>query len=124
MSDQSHVPDGMRGFRPMGIVSAAIGIVLVFVQLDGQAVLLHRIFGMAVVVMSIIMASLMYRTQHRAWGVALSFVALVFLPLWQMQMWLWWILDGLCIVILLGAAIRFKGPPPEKDPENLPDRFM
>ncbi|MCD7101009.1 hypothetical protein [Pseudoclavibacter sp. 13-3] len=124
MSDQRAVPDGMRGFRPMGIVSAVIGLVLVFVQFDGQAVLLHRIFGMAVVVMSIIMASLMYRTRHRVWGIALSFVALVFLPLWQMQMWLWWILDGLCVVILIAAAIRFKGPPPEKDPDNLPDRFM
>jgi CBS-domain-containing membrane protein len=122
---EGRVPDGMRAFRPLAVVAIGCAVVLGLVQMTGAAEIMHRLLGLAVVVMAAIMSGLMWRTRHRWWAVALALVAVVFLPIWSdVAFWLWWIVDGISVLVLATAALRFRGPDPEPDPDDLPDRFL
>ncbi|WP_028245141.1 hypothetical protein [Pseudoclavibacter soli] len=124
-SNEPQLPDAMRAFRPIAIVSALAAVVLLFVDFEGAGLVWRRLLTVGVAAAAVFLAVNCFRISQRGWGILLAAVAVVFLPIWyDVNQVLWWVVDGISIVALLAAAWRFAGPPPEPDPDNLPDRFL
>ena len=119
-NDDGRVPEAMRAFRPLAILAGVAALVLVFQLPSIYARLLH--VGVAGV--SVFLAVMLFRIRRPGFAAGAVAVAVAFLPIFVWPGGLWTALAVAGALYLFLLAVLFNGPPPEPDPDHLPERFF
>jgi signal transduction histidine kinase len=118
--DGERAPGALRAVRPLAVVAGLAALVLT-VQLPP---IYARLLQLGVLAVAVFIAVTLFRVRRRAFAVGAIVVAVVYLPIFVWPGLLWTILSVAAAVYLFVLAVLFKGPPPEPDPDNLPQRFF
>ena len=119
-SGDDRVPEAMRAFRPLAVVAAIGALVLVFEFHPTYARLVH----LGVAGIAVFLTVMLFRIRRRSFAWGMIAVAVVYLPIFVWPGALWTALTIAAAIYLFLVAVLFKGPPPEPDPEHLPERFF
>lgn len=118
--DRTGYPDAMRAFRPLAILAGIGALILIFDVPGSYGRLLH----LGVCAVTVFLTVMLFRIRQRWFAIGGIAVAVAYLPLFVWTGWLWTVVTVLCALYLFLLAALFTGPPPQPDPDDLPDRLF